>query len=214
MQFKRTCPKCGLEIFHSTQHILNQSVKGNRLCKSCSNRETNRKKIGTTISESVKKQISVSKTGKKPSLETITKLSIGQKNRYLKIEEREKTSNSVKLAMHNPDIRKKHIEGLTHSPWLKVRTDKGQLEFINKINEFGFNFEPNYQIKTDTDLFYVDGYDKKRNIVLEFDSKYHKRKQQMKKDLERQSKILNILKPNVFWRYDNVSDTMKNIIQG
>ena len=60
----------------------------------------------------------------------------------------------------------------------KFMEKKGQLELINKWNKIGFNFEPNYQVKDDQDLFYIDGYDKERNVVLEYDSKYHNRKQQ------------------------------------
>ena len=55
---------------------------------------------------------------------------------------------------------------LHQSQWLKVKTDKGQLELIDKWNKLGFDFEPNYQVKTDQDLFYVDGYDKEKNVAL------------------------------------------------
>ena len=65
---------------------------------------------------------------------------------------------------------------------------------------------------TDTDLFYIDGYDKEKNVVLEFDSKYHRRFGQREKDLIRQQKIIDILKPKRFWRFDSESKQIKNAI--
>jgi len=91
--------------------------------------------------------------------------------------------------------------------WIKVRTDKGQIEMLEKWNRLGFNFEPNYQFKTDKDLFYIDGYDVKRNVVLEYDSKYHNKPKQQRADLIRQKIIIDTLQPNVFWRYNTVDKT-------
>ena len=133
--------------------------------------------------------------------------------RYKNPTMREKTSKLVKLAMHRPDVRKRHIEALHQSKWLKVKTDKGQLELIEKWNRLGFNFQLNYQIHTDADLFYVDGYDKEHNVVLEYDGKYHNRLGQKQKDLIRQNKIINILKPNKFWRYDAPNKKWKNVLE-
>jgi hypothetical protein len=94
---------------------------------------------------------------------------------------------------------------------LRVKTDKGQLELLKKWNELGFKFEPNFQIHTDTDLFYVDGYDKEHNVVLEYDAKYHIRPIQRRKDLIRQNKIIGLLNPKVFWRYNSVTNKFEDV---
>jgi very-short-patch-repair endonuclease len=133
--------------------------------------------------------------------------------KFLSENHKQNISKAVKQIIHRPDIRKKHIEALHHSRWLKVRTDKGQLELLNKWNNLGFNFEPNYQIHIDKDLFYVDGYDPIHNIVLEYDGKYHIRRYQKEKDLIRQQKIIEILKPKKFWRYDAVTKTFRNVLK-
>lgn len=39
------------------------------------------------------------------------------------------------------------------------------------------------------ELFYIDRYDKEKNVVLEYDSKYHKKPYQRQKDLVRQQKL-------------------------
>ncbi len=135
-----------------------------------------------------------------------------RKLRYSYPEARERLSISVKKSMNKPEVRKKHINALHHSQWIKVKTDNGQLEMIEKWNKLGFNFKPNYQIKTDSDLFYIDGYDEEKNVVLEYDSKYHDKSYQQKKDLVRQSRIIHILSPKKFWRYNKNQKSFRQII--
>jgi len=60
-------------------------------------------------------------------------------------------------------------------------------------------------------LFYIDGYDKEKNVVLEYDSKYHFKRVQKQKDLIRQNKIIEILHPTVFWRYNSISKKFNDI---
>ncbi len=210
-QYKRNCPKCGKELFYIKKSKLNQSIRENRRCRSC---------VGKLHkhAEETKKKISNAQLGeknhmygKKHSNEENIKNSNIQKERYLNPETRRKTSECTKLALHRPDIRKRHLDAMAKTKYLGRKTDKGQLEFLEKWNRLGFNFEPNYQIHTDTDLFYVDGYDKKHNVVLEYDTKYHKRFGQKQKDLVRQQKIIEILKPKKFWRYNSEDKQFKSI---
>ena len=145
----------------------------------------------------------------KEELERIRLLTIEAMN---KPEFKKKHSKLIKKSLHKPEIRKKHIESLTKVNFLGRAVDVGQIELINKWNKLGFNFEINYQIHTDNFLAYLDGYDKERNIVLEYDSKYHNSRNQKQKDLIRQNKIIEILKPRKFWRYDSVNKKFKNIL--
>ena len=156
--------------------------------------------------------MAIAKIGTKHTVAQKDKISIAGKERYRSTEERQKTSEFTKIAMRRPEVRKRHIEGLHHSQWLKVRTDKGQLELLDKWNRLGFKFLPNFQIHTNTDLFYVDGYDPTHRVVLEYDGKYHLNREQQKKDLNRQEKIIAILDPKKFWRYNAVSKTFTNIL--
>ena len=240
-EYMKKCPKCGGVMFYATQKILQCSIKHEKSCRSCSmikyySNPVGREKTSLSIknaymeNEKLKKKISISsikwfsnpKNRQKMSqtLKKIWKNPILRKkasddsiNFYLNPEERTKMRNAVKVALHRPDIRKKHIEGLLNSKWIKVKTDNGQLELIEKWNNLGFNFESNYQIHTDRDLFYVDGYDKEKNVVLEYDSKYHNKLGQKNKDLIRQRKIINILKPNKFWRYNSVNKEFRNVLE-
>ncbi len=51
---------------------------------------------------------------------------------------------------------------------------------------------------------------KYENVVLEYDGRYHSKPQQ--KDLLRQQKIIDILKPKKFWRYNSTTKQIKNIL--
>ncbi len=189
--FIMSCPNCGKNKILKTKENVRRSLKYNKRCNRCCG--------------------GLNMLGKKDTDEHKKKKSTSQIKRYSKSNERIKTSNVVKSIMFRPDVRKRHLDALHSSNWLKVKMDKGQLELLEKWNKLGFNFEPNYQVKTDLDLFYIDGYDKNHNIVLEYDSKYHQKFGQRQKDLVRQQKIIEILKPKKFWRYDSINKSFKNV---
>jgi very-short-patch-repair endonuclease len=132
-------------------------------------------------------------------------------NRIPSDETKDKLRKATKKLWSDPIKRKKMLD---RCRWNNMLADKGQIELLTKWNRLGFNFKPNYQLKTEMDLFYIDGYDKEKNIVIEYDSKYHKKTLQKQKDLIRQNKIINILNPRKFWRYDAVNKEFKNVIEG
>lgn len=198
-KYKRNCSVCNKEIFYISLDSFNHSKPSTR-CRYCCNvirgKSSNRKGCHHTLLYDTKKRMSDSR-----------------KKFYNDPLEVEKLSKRIKEAMHRPEVRKKHIEGLHHSKWLKCRTDKGQVEMLDKWNRLGFSFEPNYQVHMDLDLFYIDGYDKEKNVVLEYDGKYHNTIGQKQKDLYRQQKIIELLKPNKFWRYNSENKTIKNVLE-
>ena len=210
-QYKRNCPKCGKELIYAQKGKLNQSIRENRKCRSCVSKLHKH-------TEETKKKISESQQGEKNhmygirhSIEENIKNSNIQKERYLNPEVRKKTSEMTKLALNKPEIRKRHLIAMAETKYLGRKTDKGQLEFLEKWNRLGFNFIPNYQVHTDLDLFYIDGYDPIHQVVIEYDTKYHKRLGQREKDLVRQQKIIEILKPKKFWRYNSEDKQFKSI---
>lgn len=221
--YNRICPVCQKIIPYISFRSFKNADKYNRKCKSCCKIGTTNPFFGKIHTKKTKTIMSTNKMGEKNpkywlgktrkfSDNTKKKFSDSQKNRYKNPTEKNNTSKTVKIAMHNTETRKKHIKALHQSKWIKVRTDKGQLELLEKWNRLGFNFEPNFQVKTEIDLFYVDGYDKERNVVIEYDGKYHQKPIQKEKDLIRQQKIAEFLHPKKFWRYDVVNKSWKNII--
>jgi len=204
-EYKRVCPECNKEILYSLMDNLKRAEKANSVCKSCS-------KKGKKFSDEHKEKLRESRIGRKNSLISRLKNSKTQKQRFIDNPElRKKASETSKRILHQVDIRKKHIEALSKTRWLGKTFDKGQLEMIEKWNQLGFHFEPNFQLHTNNFLCYVDGYDKEKNVVLEYDGKYHTTLKQQKKDLIRQQKIIDILKPKKFWRYDLTNKSWKDI---
>lgn len=213
-EYKRTCPKCNCDIVYTSLDSFRHSIPTSK-CRWCCNvlRGNVSNRNGCHHTEKSKLAISKSRTGKKLPFTTRIKMSMGQKKRYSNPIELQKMAVAVKEAMHRPDVRRKHINALHKSKWLKVKTDIGQMELLTKLNVCGFQFEPNYQVHTDLDLFYVDGYDPVHNIAIEYDSKYHKSIGQQTKDRIRERKIIDFLHPNKFWRYDSETKTISNILE-
>lgn len=214
MTHKRNCPICNKELFYSTEKILKVSIKENRVCKSCSNKTMRHSNYGKPLSQQLKDKIRKGHIGFKHNQDTKLKMADSQRKRYSNLNERTKMSELVKTAMHTPSIRKRHLDALYQSKWLKVRTDKGQIELLEKWNRLGFQFEPNFQVHAEGFLAYVDGYDAIHNIVIEYDTKYHTKSMQKQKDIYRQHKIIDILNPKKFWRYNSETKTIVNILGG
>lgn len=205
MPFERKCPRCNKMQTYAFYSAFYKANVGNKVCKSCCRK-------GVKFSKSHCDNISKGKVGKSPTIQHIIKNSNAQLLRFQNENERNKISVATKKALRSPIIRKRHIEALAKTRWLGKTFDKGQLELLEKWNTLGFNFIPNYQVYNNEFLGYIDGYDPINNIVIEYDSKYHKRLSQKKKDLIRQQYIIDILNPKKFWRYDAENKQWINVI--
>jgi hypothetical protein len=202
--------------------LLNKEGRWEFKCPHCSrNRTYNRKDVAITHFNKKDRCRKCCCEGsrnymfdKSPSLETRNKMSLKAKGQIPSIEERKKLSNSMKKVCSNPIVREQLKQrAIKQERWKNhIAVDKGQLEFLKKWNKLGFNFEPNYPLKTKDFLAYLDGYDITHNIVLEYDSKYHNSTSQKQKDLIRQLKIIDILKPKKFWRYNAKNKTIENVL--
>lgn len=214
MEYKRACPSCGKDIVYVSLDSFRHS-KPTTKCRWCCNvlrgKESNRR--GCRHSDATKALISVAQKGKKLSMDTRLRMSMAQKKRYSNPTELQKMTLAVTKAMHRPDVRSRHMDALHNSQWLSVKTDNGQMELLAQWNALGYNFQPNYPLRTGTDLFYLDGYDSVKNVVIEYDSKYHRSVGQRKKDSIREQKIIDALQPIEFWRYDSGTKTIKNILE-
>lgn len=200
--WKRNCPHCGNEVVYSSKGNLKRATETN----SC------RHKKRGPCPDWVKHKISVKKKGRCG----------GDKHPMFGKHHSEETKQKLR------EISLKQFEnGISEETKLKLRisaanqprdflgkaVDNGQLEMINCWNKLGFNFEVNYKLHTNDFLYFLDGYDKEHNVVLEYDSKYHNTDRNVKKDLIRQNNIISILKPNKFWRYNSVNKQCKNVLE-
>jgi len=201
----KRCPSCGSEVIGktgnpNTMYEMSCSISKGQLCHSCIEigkptwSSLNKEKFGKMVSGDKHPMF-----GRKHTAE----MKLKQRNRYLGTtlseETKKKVSESVKKAWKNP-LKREHM--IDRCKWNNIAMDKGHKELIDKWNKLGFNFVLNYQLKTGNNMFYIDGYDPIHNVVLEYDSKYHNKEAQRKKDKIRQQKIIDTLKPKKFWRYN------------
>jgi hypothetical protein len=185
------CPECNSYRFLKTRESARRAIVYNKKCNTCSNKQKN---IGRVVGQ-----------------ETKEKMSLVKIDMYRDKNKRAELSKIVTIAMHKPNVRNKHINAMYASGWITVRVDNGQIELINRWNTLGFNFEINYKLKTKNGLYYIDGYDKEKNVVLEIDSKYHSKLKQKKLDLIRQNNIIESLLPTVFWRYNTETNQFNDV---
>ena len=64
--------------------------------------------------------------------------------------------------------------------------------------------------------YFIDGYDKEKNIIFEYDepSHYNHNNNLKEKDLKRQEEIINYIKPSKFLRYNEKINTLYDVING
>jgi hypothetical protein len=233
--YKRNCPNiecnpdCLKEITYKWIGAYQRAIKQNRMCHICSNASIHKKELiskantgkhHTEESNEKNRLWHLGKPtwmkGKTHSIEArelISKANTGKRLQPHSKEWNKRISESNKIAMHQPDIRKKHMDALAKSNYFGRAVDIGQPEFIAKWNRLGFNFKMNYMLQTKTNnLYYLDGYDNEKKVVLEYDGKYHNAPKQKELDVIRQKEVIEHLHPKRFWRYDAVNKQLKQIV--
>ncbi len=62
--------------------------------------------------------------------------------------------------------------------------------------------------------FFVDGYDPKHNVVIEYDEPKHRTLSQSKRDRVKEKVIIGKVVPKEFWRYDETNNVLRDVISG
>ena len=178
-KFQRDCPKCNLNLNYSAYSNYRRAVNDNSNCRKCSQMDKwtdelrkNMSNVhkGKTLSESHKIALTTSKIGKP-------------------------TSSSAKLKMRKSmiaNIEERHFNGGQMKPNYNVSS----IPIIEaKANELGItdlqHAENGGEFYIKELGYWVDGYSKEKNIVIEFDEKNHK--YQIEKDTQRQNEITEFL---------------------
>jgi hypothetical protein len=217
-KYIRNCPVCDKELVYKHKIGLRRGIEGNTKCKSCNSsgknnpmygvervawnkgltKETDERVAkyansgeGRMVSEETKDKIRQKAIGRKVSKETRMKMSMKRKGKKpeCSFEGRKHTAESLKK------IRLSNIE--TWSKKFKVQPNYNP-EACKIIDEYGkqngYTFQHaesggEHQIK---ELgYWVDGYDKDKNVVVEYYENYHKK--QSDKDKRRKQEIINLL---------------------
>lgn len=207
----RACSDCGKELQYSNVDSLKKANRNNSACRSCAKIGSKHHMWGITLSETHKKAILKANIGRKCSDETKRKIG--------------KANSGDNNGMKQPEARKKvsdYRKGKTLSTETKRKL---RLSIINQIEQRKLNggqMKPNYNInsisileQTAKDLgivdlqhaenggefyikelgFWVDGYSKEKNIVIEYDERHHFNDDGTlnEKDIKRQDEIQKYL---------------------
>ena len=158
--FIRNCPTCGEEITHKSKRSLYESIRINRSCKKCGNKNGGIKRIGMKHTDEMKKKLSESKMGikftekhkKKLSeakigikLSDNHKINIGNSIKGIKRSDETKLKCSLsKIGAKNPTKRTEVREKIRKSV-NKMYLDKPEIKEKISISLIKyFNDNPNY----------------------------------------------------------------------
>lgn len=201
---RRTCSKCGKSISYSRKDAFKRAENKNRCCLACSVSGEFNGFYGKIHTCESKKKNSEWHKGRKTS--EIHKLNTSKNNaRYWTGKNRDNdTKYKLRIAKIN-DLNKKNVLlGKNGARNFNLKA----CEFIDQLNrEKGWNLQHALN-GGEIELYgyFVDGYDKERNIIFEYDEKRHKYTKE--KDLIRQNILLNKINPTIFLRYDEVNDIL------
>jgi len=209
-KFERNCPKCNTELIYSSKQKMNRANELNSLCRGC---------IGKIRSEKMKTYTHNNTSKECPSCGSI--IYFTNKYKYERSVKNNSLCRACsKKDKLNPNFGNTAVNfGIPHSneTLKKMRTKR-----IEQVRERFFNggqMYPNYNPSSIpiieqkanelgiTDLqhaengceffiselgYWVDGYSKEKNIVIEYYEAFHSK--QIEKDLKRQTEITNFLK--------------------
>jgi hypothetical protein len=230
-EFKRICPQCHKEIFYKDKYSFNKSNISNKICAFCSRRNIGMKNKGRKRTEEFKVLLS-KKIKNHPSIKNNQERANKIRNKLLG---RDVSSfHRGKLSFLKTCVKcNKEFECQPHrkeSNHFCGRKCQKEYYFLNKIwkpkfnplacdliEEYGFkngyNFQHalnggEYRIKHLN--YWVDGYDKEKNTVIEYNEKHHNYGSQKEKDKSRRESIIQTLKCEfIILYYDNKIEKYK-----
>jgi endogenous inhibitor of DNA gyrase (YacG/DUF329 family) len=217
---KRNCPKCGKEKIYTHRGKYNRDIKINRLCRNCWKiRGAKFRGPFERKCPECKKKIVYSR---KYSLDRANK-----QNRlcnFCKFKEERScwygTNGGMFGKHHNEETKKKiRIKAIER---IVLRCGKcspnynpDACKYFDKLSkEKGWNLQHaenggEYYIKNLG--YWLDGYDKEKNIVVEYDEYYHRWSSVKKRDINRQTQIKNLFNCK-FYRYNVEKDLLYEVL--
>lgn len=173
---KRLCPKCGKEIIYKTRGRFIIAFKNNSICKSCVTERNRQAFTGRMVSEETRRKQRMAAIGRIHSDDTRKKLRLIMIDKITQNGHRNMRQGFNKKACD-------YLDKLSKENQWKLQHALNGGEFF--IKDLGY---------------WVDGYDKEKNIVVEYDEIRHKKHSCYKNDSIRQNEIIHHLNCR-FFRY-------------
>jgi hypothetical protein len=226
-KWARKCPKCGKMLEYSNKGNLNKAVRKNQLCYSCvrtgmklpSYTSERSKKISEAnhkrkLSEETKKKIGDANRGRKRSDETKRKMSEAIRKPFTE-EHRKKLSDCQKGKSHSSErvknMRIGVIRHIKNNSGISTRYNVRACKYFDELNKkngwhliHALNSENGKEYHVAELGYFLDAYDKEKNIVVEYDEKRHNQPNNKRKDLIRQNEIIKHLGCK-FYRFNEVT---------
>lgn len=230
------CPKCGKEQFYSCKSVLILAIKKNTVCLEClidKKRKFPKMEVyKKNCSDCGKKQIyscrksyklSVKKGWKCKSCSSTKNIKSIDRSIF-KTEEYRKRQSEMMLKVRRTDSfgeafkEKCRVNKLNQikKQGISKTYNEGACKFIDEINnKFGYNLQHALNGgEVIVSGFSLDGYDKNKNIVFEYDEPKHNKRCQVEKDKIRQEIILEKLNPIMFLRFNEEYKTLIDVVSG
>jgi hypothetical protein len=182
--------RCGEKQIYTDRKVFNRSVKGNWLCKKCAT------KISAKIIDR-----SFQRTDK-----YIKKMSSKLKNAW-------KRSKNYGSELHRERLREAKLNQIKKLGTIN-NYNLSACKFIDDLNKkFGWSLQHALNGGEVVVTGYcLDGYDREKNIVFEYDESRHNAPSKKSFDLKRQNRIIDKIHPTMFIRYNERFNTLKDVI--
>lgn len=231
--FQKSCPLCGTPQEYSSWDSLQHSIRKNTVCNSC--RASTKKiipengvwkrvcKCGNEMVYSCRRSYNTGKRTDAICRNCAAKESSKYANTaYRKTEEyKTKISDALKKARktdsYGEEFKKKCRENKLNQIF-KQGTQRtvniNACKFMDLFSQqFGVNLQHGMNGGEYQFIGYsVDGYDKEKNVIFEYDEPKHHISSVAKKDVERQKRLVEHLHPNQFWRYDQKNNKLVEVV--
>lgn len=233
-RWEKSCPKCGKTQVYSSWDSLRNVIRKNTICNSC--RASTKKiippngvwkRVCRLCSDDMIYSCRCSfNTGERTNAicrKCSTKISAkyADKSCFQTDEYRTKMSNALK-SVRNTD---RYGEGFRRKCRENKQKQIQQQGIQRTYNPAACNFINQFNLKFGTKLqhgmnggecqfigYSLDGYDKERNAIFEYDEPKHNILSVRQKDDERQRRLIDYLHPSHFWRYDEKHNRLIDVV--
>jgi hypothetical protein len=199
----RKCPKCDSELPYKSRQICIIRYHKKSLCKTCSQIGDKAFWYGKSMSKETKEKMSNVRIGKKLSSTTKQKCSeqkLGKNNPMFGKTPTEEHREKMRIAALNR-IQKQGIMVAFNPTACKF------IEEFGKKNGYNFQHALNGG-EVCLSGFPVDGYDKEKNVVFEYDEPHHYNTKRKEKDKYKEKCIIKKIQPKMFIRFDEKNNRL------